>query len=524
MKTHRYVFASTLILAALFASSAVQAAPREATLFPDTARIVDVSRVALQPAGGETLKGVITLPGQALPDSLTATLPQGSTLRFEDQTWRQVTRQDDARIADLRKQIQGLKTERNAIFAGIQGLDAQIQFWQAQAKARTKTVEEATALAALLTKSVKKAFQDKLALEPDLQKVDQRIKELQEELSRTTGQKESLWEVTFLLGGSTTAREVTLALAYSLSGCGWTPLYRLEARPGDGTVLFSWAAEVWQSSGIDWKQVETSLATMPPRLAISPPAMPPWIVRPRQPVTRKSSAKSELMAMAAPRMAEKMNSEIPEEDAAEPSETRKSTYSVWSLGKRNIPAGARQRIKVREETWPADFVHLVRPALTTQAFIQAVVKLPEAREIPSGQATYLIDGAVLAKRPFSFAGQEGTFSFGVDPLVTAEAALLSQKAGERGFIADKQTYEWVWRFDVTNGRKDAVRMRLEDPLPQSRDERIKVSFKYDTEPTEKKADSQIWLFGLPPGQKKSLSETVRIEAPKEMDLDLGWRR
>lgn len=509
---------SFLALFPMIDPNGTAAAPREVTLFPNAARIVDVSRVTLQRAGNETFKTVVTLPGQTTPDSMTAMLPSGSLLRIEDQSWRQITRQDDGRIAELRRQIRNLNTERNGIFAEIQALDAQLQLWQAQAKAKAKTVEEAGAIAALLWKNVKMAYQERLALEPELQKADNKIKDLQQELNRITGQKETLWEVTFLLSGPT-AREVTLTLTYSLSGCGWTPLYRLDARPREGVILFAWDAEIWQSSGSDWNQIETNLATLPPRLAISPPALPPWIIGPRPEIRFKARARAD--AVAPPTVGAMLPSEAQD---AEPREVRQSTYSIWNLGKRNIPAGGRQRMKIREEAWPADFVHLLRPSLTSQAFVHSSVKLPESKEIPSGQATFLIDGAILAKRPLSFAGHEGTFSFGVDPLVTAEAVLLSRKSGEKGFIADKQTHEWAWRYDIRNARDAVVRIRVEDPLPQARDERIKLFFKYEPEPSEKTIDSINWLMEIPAGQKQSILSTVRLEAPKEMDLDLGWRR
>ncbi len=346
----------SLIMYAVLDPACAAAAPAEATLFPDSARIVDVSRVQLLPAGAETLKAVVILPGQTVPDSLSASLPSGSSLRIVDQSWRQLGRQDDSRIADLRKQIQNVKTEKIGILARIQALDAQIQFWQSQAKGRSKTIDEAAALSSLLAKNVQNAVQEKLSLEPDLQKTDSRIREL--------------------------------------------------------------------------------------------------------------------------------------------------------------PA----------ETWPALFVHLLRPSLSAQGYVQASIKLPEAREMPPGQATFLIDGAVLGRRPFSFAGDEGTFSFGVDPLVTAKAILISRKAGEKGFIDDKQTHESVLRFDLRNGRDSAIRVRVEDPLPQARDERIGLTKKLEPEPSQTTADSLIWLMEIPACQTKSIAVTTRIEVPKEMDLDLGWRR
>ncbi|MDA8126408.1 MAG: mucoidy inhibitor MuiA family protein [Deltaproteobacteria bacterium] len=506
----------SFILVAFLVPSFAAASPREVTLYPNSAKVVDTLRVALQPAGNEAFKAVVTLPGQAVPDTLTALLPRNSPLRIDDQSWKQVNRQDDAKLADLRRQIQNLKAERIGILSGIQALDAQIKFWQEQAKVKPKSIEETGVMAALIARSVKKTFQDKLTLEPDLEKTDKKIRELQEEMNRIGGQKEDLWEVTFLLSGPA-AKEASLTLTYVLNGCGWTPLYRLEALPRDGVIHFTWEAEIWQSSGSDWNQVAVNLATLPARSVLSPPDLPQWIIRPRQQAILKSRAMEELreMSAAAP---------MPFDLQEVPREIRESTYSLWNIGMRNIPAGARQRLKIRFENWTADFVHLIRPGLTAQAFIQASVKLAEAKDIPAGQATFMIDGAILAKRSFSFAGQEGRFTFGADPLVTTETVLLSRKAGEKGFIADKQTQEWSWRYDIKNARDTAVRIRLEDSLPQVRDERIKLFLKGEPEPTEKTAEAMIWLQECAAGGRLSVVNTVRLEAPKEMDLDLGGRR
>ena len=385
---------------------------------------------------------MVNLPAQALPESLTARLDSNSALKIEDQSWRQINRQDEGRIADLQKKLQQAKTERIDVVSAIQSLDAQLRFWQAQDKAKTRTAEETAGLAAQIGKSVQKDMQEKLTLEPELERLDKKIRELQEEITRIAGQKETLWEVTLTLSGSPCS-EADLTLTYTLNGCGWLPLYRLDARPREGRILFNWEAEIWQSSGIDWNQIDTELATLQPHSALGPPDLPPWIIRPR-PEFRLSKGLQKADIAAAPMAGAALYAEA--QDAAEPRETRQTTYAVWTLGKKTIPAGSRQRLKIREEIWQADFVHLLRPSLTSQAFVRATVKLPEGSEVPSGTATFLIDGGVLGKRPFAFAGQEGTFFFGIDPLVTAQSVLLSRKSGEKGLIVDRQTQEWSWRI------------------------------------------------------------------------------
>jgi uncharacterized protein (TIGR02231 family) len=316
-------------------------------------------------------------------------------------------------------------------------------------------------------------------------------------------------------------REAALTLTYTLNGCGWLPLYRLDARPREGRILFIWEAEIWQSSGSDWNQIDTELATLQPHSALGPPDLPPWIIRPR-PEFRLSKGLQKTEIAAAPMAGAVLYAEV--QDAAEPRETRQTTYAVWTLGKKTIPAGSRQRLKIREEAWQADFVHLLRPSLTSQAFVRATVKLPEGNETPSGMATFLIDGGVLGKRPFAFAGQEGTFFFGIDPLVTAQSVLLSRKSGEKGLIVDRQTQEWAWRTDIRNAGTSAIRVRVEEPIPQPRDERIHITLQLEPEASEKSPSEMIWRMEIPEGQKRSLFTTIRLEAPKEMDLDLGWRR
>lgn len=512
---------SCLILLLLLFPAGAAAVPREVMIFPNSARVTDVIRISPQATGQGSLKALATLPAQALPESLTTRLDPNVPLRIEDQSWRPINRQEEGKIAELQKKLQNAKMEKIGMLAAFQSLEAQLQFWQAQAKSKARTSDETLGLAALIGKNVKKDMQEKLTLEPEMHRLDKKIKELQDEINRIAGQKETLWEVTLILSGSP-VRETNLTMSYTLKGCGWLSHYRLDARPRDGVIRFAWEAEIWQSSGIDWNQVETELATLQPLSAIAPPDLPPWIIRPRPGVLmNQGRQKAELRA--APAAGAVLSAEA-QDEAAPPRETRQATYAVWSLGKRTIPAGSRRRLNIREEVWPADFVHLLRPSQTSQSFIRAAVNLPEGREIPAGTASFLMDGAVVGNRQFTFAGQEGSFFFGTDPLVTVRSILVSRKSGEKGLITDRQTQEWGWRLDILNAGSSSVRIRLEEPLPQPRDERIKVTFQWVPEPQEKSSSELTWLMEIPAGGKQSLFTTVRLEAPKEMDLDLGWRR
>ena len=494
-------------------------APREVTFFPDSARVLEIVKVKVQVESKDSRKAILILPGQADPDSLVVRLSKDAKIKIEDMAWRQIVRQDDEKIADIRKQLDKLKDDRKRLQSTIRALDTQIQFWQLQTKAKVKTIADAYNMSVAIGKNIQKSYQEKLSKESELEKLDKQIKEKQEALDSATGKKETAWEVALVLSGSRNSEE-TIQYTYSLAGCGWQPSYRLDANAQNKQIAFTWEAEIWQSSGQDWNNVSTNLATLKPLPSVAPTDLPPWIIKPRQVSRYKAQKKAMKVAVDE----EEAGAAIPAEASPAPRQIRQSTYSLWQIGRKNIPAGLKQRVKIQDEIWPSEFTYLARPSQSNQVFLRASVKFTEPKEIPSGNSLFVVDGAILGKRAFKLAGQEAAIFFGIDPLVTANTQLLSKKSGEKTLLQNKQTYAWDWRIDIENSRPSPVKVIVEEPNPQTGDERISLSLKNEPDPAEQTPSSLIWNLEVPAGQKKSIFTSVRIEAPKKMILDLGWRQ
>jgi len=511
---------SSFFVAFVICAGQVFAAPVEVTFYPQSAQVSELRKVALKKTDGQIQQAVLNIPGQADPDTLTTKIAAPASLTIMDQRWRQIVRQDEEAVQTMKKQLAELKKEQQRLQAELRAVETQIQFWQLQTKAKVKTVADAGNFSGAIGRNIRKMVQDKLALETPLEEINKKVKELQDELNQTAGKKETSWEVTVYLHGPAVA-EATLAYSYTLSGCGWSSMYRLEAQPLNKRLRFTWDAELWQSSGHDWRHVNIRLATLPPRTQIAPPDMPPWIIKPRERILYREQKR----AKAAPMMLEAAAADNDEAGAPpEPALSRESSFHVWVIGKRSLAAGQRLRVQVREEEWPVEFIHLARPAQSEQAFVRGLVKFQEDKEIPEGTASFLIDGALVGKRPFALTGREAAVYFGADPLIKATSLLIGKSAGEKTLFADKQTYRWEWRIEVSNSRNYPVGVRIEEPLPQSRDERIQLSLKSDPEPQEKTESIMIWTLDIPAGGKKNIVSAVALEAPKSLPLDLGWRR
>lgn len=211
-------------------------------------------------------------------------------------------------------------------------------------------------------------------------------------------------------------------------------------------------------------------------------------------------------------------------ESAQPDLERLGVYSVWHLGKQDLQAGQKPSLHLQEEAWPAEFVRLLRPSQGQEAFVQADIQLQEARDMPPGEAVFLLDGAVLGKRDFSMQGREQTLHLGPDPFVTASLTTRDKKSGAKGWLRGKQTYYWDFLLQIKNEQDYPVQIKLEEPRPRIRDERIEAEFSFRPEPAEQTESLFIWKLELDKEQQQDIEIEIEMQAPEDMDVDWGWRR
>jgi len=490
---------------------------KEVTLFPHSAQVEETLKVHAQSASANKKQVVFVLPPQSDAESLVVTPYPANRMKIEDIQIKPVTRVDEKKVAQLRVQLQKALNEKREMQARSKALDDQLLFWQARIKAKTKTIADADLMASAIGRNNRKIYSEKNSIDLELEKIDKQIKELQDKLNQAAGNADKAWEVTVALSGLI-KNDSILNYSYTLRGCGWQPFYRLEALPSSNSIIFSCDAEIWQSTGESWKLAQINLATLQPVRTITPQELPRWIIKPKSAVIHKASRKAKSAATAS----EAIKADEPLMES-NPVETTSTTYSVWSLGRKTITAGNRQRMKIKEEIWPAQFRLLARPSLSPQAFLQAQVKFSKPVEIPSGQAAFMIDGAMIGKREFALAGTDADIYFGNSPFITVNTSTVADKSATAEIFQNKQTRQWQWLIEAKNAGNKPVKLRIEEPVPQPRDKKIKLAFKHNPEPSEKDTTKFVWLVDLSAMQKKTIETSIEMEAPKDMPIDFGWR-
>jgi len=488
------------------------AAPVQVTLFPTSGMVAEISAVTCEAAGDGLWSCTLTLPGQADPASLRFGRIPGNT-SVTDLSWTNRRDPDQAVLKPLLARLAELRAERDTNSAELEGVRARMAFWKAQTRPESQSLGAMRELADEMDKSLRTGTERSQKLKQKIKDLDKVIADVEARIAAAAGRDRMVWDIRALFSGEAPAE---LSYSYILRDCGWTPRYRLEALPGRSKIDFTWQARVWQRSGQDWSDVTLLLATMQPRVQAEPSDLPPWEISPIQ-YFRKAAAPA-MMEMAAGVVADQ------EAKSAKPRQIRHTTYAAWDMGKKRLPAGEERILEIERTAWPATFVHLMRPSLNDKAFVRASTEFKTPQELPPGTAFFFMDGAMVDTREFSLSGREGAFFFGTDPLLTCETTLQDKKTGEKGLFGSKQTFLRTWSLTVRNASDRPVDVRIEEPRPLPRDERIKLELTTDPVPA-KEDDPQIlaWNATVPAGGQSVVTLNLKVEAPDDLNVDPGWR-
>jgi uncharacterized protein (TIGR02231 family) len=503
-----------LTMLMLLTPLAAWAAPTQVTLFPSSAQVEELTPVTPEPGEAGLSSCTLILPGQADPASLRfGRLADKASIA--DLSWKAQREENQSAIEPLNRRLEELKTQRGATLSELEGVRGRMAFWKAQTLPGEKTVAAMRELAEALDTALRENTATAQALETRLEDLNTKIAWVEKEIADAVGQGRTVWQVNVLVAGPAPKE---MSYAYTLHDCGWTPLYRLEAAPEQARIDFSWQAKVWQRSGQDWSGIRLLLATMQPETQAEPSNLPPWEIGPLR-VFHKSMAAPAMMEMRAGAV-DGMLADAP----PEPVQVRHTTYAAWDMGQKSVPAGDTRIFEIERGEWSANFTHLFRPSLDSKAFIQAKAEFTEPKELPPGTAFFFIDGAMVDQRQFSLSGREATLFFGTDPLLTCVTTLSDKKTGEKGIFRQNQTFVRQWTLTVRNAAARPAQVRIEEPRPLPRDERISIDLTAKPQPLqEDDPETLAWNSTISPGKELAIFIDLKFSAPEDLNIDPGWR-
>jgi uncharacterized protein (TIGR02231 family) len=368
-------------------------------------------------------------------------------------------------------------------------------------------------------------------------KYDQQIKKLNEKLIKLQRQfneeNETYSRNTSEILISVSAEVATtadLTIDYVVNSAGWFAVYDLRTLNTKSPVQLNYKANVFQSTGEEWKNVRLKLSTANPSLGGLKPELTNWYLDFYQPVTRtlyqRQEKKAKYADMVAPSAATEER-EVNVEDRDEPAETTSQYVSTIQTSLNTefdislpctVPSSNKPvLVGIRNHELKADYNYAVAPKLDNDAFLMARATGWEEFSLLPGEANVFFEGTFVGKSYIDPNSIKDTLnvSLGRDKRIVVKREKLKDFSSKK-LIGSNQRESRAFEISVRNTKSEPVKITLEDQVPISQNSQIEVTVsdvggaKYN-----KDTGKLLWEISLQPNETKKVVYKYEVKYPKE---------
>ena len=535
-----FVITASLLMLAFFsretraASIEVRAVPREVTVYPDSAMITRKGEAKF-PAG-QSVAVIPDIPAFAEDASVRVSVEGPAGTKFFGIRIRRAFTPEaaEAKVKDLQARIRELMNRRDDLLDRIEARNAEIDILKSLSKDSGARAAAGGSISAFAegTKGIGGRIATLLAEtrkdRREMEDLDGKIAALRNELGQAgTGVREKkAAEADLELPSDGTVR---FTVEYTVPGANWAPVYDLHLSGGKKPKMdLSFAGQVRQSTGEDWKEVKLTLSTSRPTEIGTVPDPTNWWLDFAPPPQRYSTNKSAKMRSAMPSAApmamalDSMQEEAPVPVQMDQAETMRAefatTYAVTAP--MTIPTdGDAHRVGIAESSHEATLTLVCVPRLAQSAFIEVNVVYGGEQQLLSGQANLFREGQFAGSIPLGpiAPGESFKVSLGRDDNMKVERKLVTDKSagGFMGFTKSQRRYRWV--TTLRNFHEGNRVLEVREQLPRSRQKDIIVEPQEMTPaPLAESPDQpglKKWNLDIPAGGNAKVVFSYQVKYP-----------
>lgn len=361
----------------------------------------------------------------------------------------------------------------------------------------------------------------KAHLEAAISKLNNRIETVEEEI-QTVG----MLKMNVAAKDAVTAQFV---ISYCTYDAGWKPYYNINVVSTDRPIQIISKANVFQTTGLDWKDVKLTLSTGTPNNGKTAPLFSTWFLQERQTISLQNSA---LMQNSYSYDKKSTTKDLESE------ETGQNTLSDYLTIEDNqlmmtyaidvpytIPGdGKEQNIDLRTQETKADYQFYCAPKLDSESYLLAEIIDAEKLDLPRGKAQITYDGMYIGETVIDGTStmENLTLTLGTDQRVSVKREKMHDFSSKKTFGSDiKQVF--TYKITVKNNQKKPVKMVVKDQYPRSTQKGVEVELlKETTKPTHNITETGVitWEETFAPGETKTYQISYSVKYPKDMNLNL----
>ncbi len=322
-----------------------------------------------------------------------------------------------------------------------------------------------------------------------------------------------------------------LKLSYVVMNAGWYPAYDIRVDDISSPASIIYRANIWQNSGIDWKDVNVSLSNASPMTAGALPTLNPWFIdfyypneyqglnevvitgygTKSKPAARNEKAEDAMM--------------MEQESAPLPVTVSESTISFSfdvNVPQTILSDGKPEVVELQRLTVPATYSYAATPKLNGSAYLMGYITEWNQYNLLPGESNIYFSNTFTGKGYINTAELTDTLpvSLGADNNITIKREKRKDFTSQKLIGANKvETMSFL--ISVRNNKSQAADVKLRDQIPLSQNSDITVEATELTGGVLNRVTGEIvWSFRVEPRQTREIVLTYTVKHPKDKKVIL----
>jgi len=505
---------------------------KHVTVFPDRAQIDRETSVSILP-GKTTLK----LPGLSPYIDVQSIQVKGfgefTILSVNHQNNYLQNLEDTPEVKNTRSKIEALQIKVEDEKAAISVLKEKEAFLVANrailVKESSFTLGQLESVMELYTNNMSQVTMTILKKNRLIKDYDKEIMALQKQIADKIGKQQlPSGEISISVMSE---KQVSGKLSYSyvVTKTGWYPSYDIRVDDIKKPVTIFYKANVYQNSGVTWKDVKLSFSNATPWVAGDIPVLYPWFIDYYYPAPMLQRNKlSGISRSEAPEMMKMVSSDaLMEAKAMEaaPVSVNKKVGETTITFDINVPYtipsdGKIQTVEIQRLTAQADYKYVSLPKLSPLAYLTANITDWAKLSLQSGEGTLYFENSFVGKTYLNVNQLTDTLtiSLGTDNSILVKREKRKDFTSKK-VIGSNKTETFSFLITIRNNKSTSIKITLNDQIPVSSNSGINVE---PIELTDGRHNTQTgeikWDLEIEPQETKQIVLTYSVKYPKDKTI------
>lgn len=326
-------------------------------------------------------------------------------------------------------------------------------------------------------------------------------------------------EVILTVKSDNKVQDAQIDLSYLVGNVSWQPFYDIRIKDNKSNVQFFLKANITQSTGEDWNNVNLKLTTAnPAEGGIKPELQTNWLGFFLNREYDKNLESVNIRGARSENTAYYIDGVRTGKDATI-SQNMFNTEFETNIAYTIPSDNQNHQVDLTSFAQSAIYGYAVVPKLNKEVFITAQVLANDLINQISGEANVYYDGTFTGKTLVSpTANDTLLLTLGKDKRIQVERIKLKDFSS-KSFFGGTKTEQTTYEIKVKNTHKETIILTLEDQIPVSNNSEIAVKLlEYEGATYDANTGKLTWKMELKADESKSVKFSFEVKHPKDKPL------